>query len=147
MIKFALTTDLDGIADLGAFFFKEAQLPGEFNAEHWKATWKTLLIENIGTILLDTKDDQVIGAVGGIVAPDINTGDLIATESFWYVLKDHRGEGMKLFHSFVEEAQRRQCKRIVMAAVLHSPTFMSVNKFFIKTLAMRPLETHYVMEL
>lgn len=145
-----MTTDLRRFAPLGEDFFKEAQLPGKFNPEHWEQIWTTLLVDGIGEVWYyeNVEHREVVGAIGAVIAPDIHTGDLIATESFWFVSKQARSKaGFELFHKLVERAEQRGCKRVMMSAVLHSPTFLSVNKFYTQRLSMRPLETSYILYL
>jgi hypothetical protein len=150
MIKQALTTDLRKLKSIAKAFFEECQLPGKFNFEHFERTWIALMVQEVGLVYIweDPESKAVLGTVGGIVGPDLHTGDLVATESFWYVEKKHRARvGMALFHHFVEEAEKRNCARVSMAAVWSSPTFKSVHKFYTSRLNMRPLETHYYLDL
>jgi len=99
----------------GRAFFSEGAMPGSFNEPHFTAFMQNLMTSNIGFILTAFTDaGGFAGAIGGTCFPDFATGDLTATEFFWYVLPEHRMVGVRLLNAFEAEATRRGCVRIHM---------------------------------
>jgi len=126
-------------------FFEEAKLPGEFDARNCVATWTGLLTSGIG-ILGWESDAQgtALGAVGGVIFPDMFTGELRAMEAFWYVLPQHRGLGLKLFRWFERQAVARNARRIIMVHMESlNPDKLAV---FYQRSGYVPLERSYIKE-
>lgn len=74
----------------GFSFFKESGLPGTFNWTHFQEAWRSIIHKEIGVILVDERYSEVIGLIGGIIAPCMNTGDIETFETFWYVFPQYR---------------------------------------------------------
>ena len=147
MIKQANTHDLERLAVLGKEFFSEAGLPGVFNPEFWATVWTQLMIQDAAEVWYD-EENIINGAIGVIYAPDFLTGDLVATESFWFVTKEARSViGIRLFHWIVDRSQVRGAKRLIMSGVISSPAFPGVSKFYRNVLEMKPLEMSYILTL
>lgn len=147
MIKQANTHDLERLAVLGKEFFSEAGLPGEFNPQFWATVWTQLMIQDAAEVWYD-EEEHIRGAIGIIYAPDFFTGDLVATESFWFVTKEARSViGIRLFHWIVDRSKIRGAKRLIMSGIISSPTFPGVRNFYHHTLEMKPLEMSYILML
>lgn len=147
MIRQALTTDLDRICELGEIFFIECKLPGKFNPAVFKQAYTALMVEGFAEVWVLEYAGEIVGAIGGIFSPDTFTGDTVAVETFWYVHPKHRHVGgMKLFKTFIDRAQERDCIRIQMAAILRSPAFDNVQKFYMD-IGMVPMETYFTLNL
>lgn len=147
MIKQAQTTDLEAVCLLGKEFFEECKLPGVFNPDVFIPAYSVLMVEGLAEVWLLETETKIVGAIGGMFSPDPFTGDLVASESFWYVSPFYRKlGGFKLFQKFLDRAQERGCARVSMAAVAGSPTFENVKNFY-ESMDMIHLETYYVKRL
>ena len=69
----------------GPSFMQEYDLPGVFNPDVFLKNWRYFL-QSLTAVLYGLWDEgRVVGGIGGLVHPDLNTGDLHAVECFWYV--------------------------------------------------------------
>ena len=128
----------------GEKFFKEGRLPGSFKPEVFKANWVALIRGGFGKIWLL---EECKGGLGVLVTKDINDGDTIITEAFWYVLPELRGGllGLRLYCAMEEYAKQVKASRILMIHY-HATMDYRLPKFYEKR-GYRPIETHYVKEL
>ena len=111
-------SDLPQVAALGAHFYAEGKLPGSFNAAYWKQSWTELLNNGSGVIFGLWRGEEFVGALGGVLFPDPNTGEPVATEFFWYVLPSARGAGLQLLTSFEAWAAEAGATRVHMVHLL-----------------------------
>jgi hypothetical protein len=127
--------------EIGRLFYAEGTIPGEFNPEVFNSNWKNLIDNNVGTILGAWKNNRLIGVLGGVLAPDVNDGQLVANEMFWFMLPDSRGGGIRLLKSYMKLMKSRGAKRITM---VHLADGMGnrVKKLYTR-LGLEPVETHY----
>lgn len=95
-------------------FFDEGKLPGKLNEASFVEGWQKFLASGIGILFAAFEGDKFCGAIGGSVFGDFPTGDLVATEFFWYTLPGKRGSGLRLLRAFEDESRRRGAKRIAM---------------------------------
>ena len=129
----------------GFSFFKEAQLPGEFNPAAFEETWKNLLYGGKGHILASFAGSEITGVLGFVVSRDLHTGDLMATETMWYTLPNHRGHGIRLLKAFEEQAAKLGAKRIAMIHLLtiNAP---ELEKLY-QRMGYKAIEVHYLKEV
>lgn len=113
-----MVSDLPQVAALGALFYAEGKLPGRFNETYWQRSWTELLQNGAGVIFGLCADDDIIGALGGVLFPDPNTGEPVATEFFWYVRPEARGAGLKLLPEFERWASEAGAVRVHMVHLL-----------------------------
>jgi GNAT superfamily N-acetyltransferase len=106
---------LDGAAQ----FFREGKLPGALNEESFVQGWRQMLTSGVGVLLGAFSERGIEGAIGGSVFPDFPTGDLVATEFFWFTIPGHRGSGLKLLTAFENECRSRGAKRINMVHLVN----------------------------
>lgn len=132
---------------LGPSFFNECGLPGTFKHEAFLHNWTLFLEKNIGAMWALVKGDKILGVLGGILAPDMNNGDMMAVETFWYVLPEARGslDSIRLLMTFEIWAQNVGAKRIMMAHLLSS--MPEKLKEYYEKRGYRALEINYVKEL
>lgn len=132
---------------LGETFFKECELPGKFNVEVWHANWIKIMQANFGAIWVLEHNNEYVGALGGILSPDVSTGDIVATEAFWFVLPKYRGGalGIRLMFHFEKWALAMGAKRILMSMVECSIP-ERLNAFFIKR-GYKRAEVAFIKEL
>lgn len=141
-----ITVDqLDEISDRGFQFYKEAKLPGAFVPGVWRSTWVNLLNSGAGFILGLKKDGAWVAAIGGVVFPDINDGDMILTECFWFAFPEARGHALRLVKDFEVEGRSRGAKRAVMVHLL-SVNAEVLGKVY-RRMGYQPVETHYFKDL
>ena len=62
----------------------------------WIENWFFMIEGGVGKILALKKDNNFIGAIGLVVTPSLEDGVMTCMEAFWYVDKNHRGQGLKL---------------------------------------------------
>lgn len=118
MVRALTVSELPEAALMGPEFFAEGKLPGRFVPDIFVGKWTSLIDGGIGFILGLFRDGKLSGAFGGIVAEDLNDGDLVANECFWFVTPEARGRGFELLLAYEEEARKRGAKRCSMIHLL-----------------------------
>lgn len=86
----------------GKAFYQEFKLRGTFNPPHFLKTWQ-VFVGNLGAVVIGLyRNEELIGGLGGLVSPDVFTGERVATEMFWYIGQAHRtGTGaLRLLRAF-----------------------------------------------
>jgi GNAT superfamily N-acetyltransferase len=142
----ALTVDeLPSAALMGPAFFAEAGLPGSFVPSVFVAKWGSLIEQGIGFILGLFRDGSLCGAFGGIVSEDLNDGQPVANECFWFVQPDARGRGFELLLAYEEEARKRGAVRCSMIH-LHALSASRLGELYERR-GYRAVETSYFKEL
>lgn len=147
MIRELTFAELTLCLRIAPLFFIEGLLPGKFNEDVFIQTWEKLYSINIGKIHGAFNGDNLCGAIGGIIFPDPNTGEIIATEMFWYVAADFRKgtQGLRLLNCFENWAIKEGAKRIIM---VHLNNLQSDRlSVFYKRKGYSPIETHYIKEV
>lgn len=135
MIKRATVEDLDNPSfySMGLTFFKEANLPWSFNASTFRANIKHIVACNQGAVFLLVDSDQINGAIGGVIHPDICDGSIVAQELFWFVNPTSRGKmsAFRLYEAFENWAVEQSAARISMTAVCNE-YLGALRKFYEK---------------
>lgn len=147
MIRELTLSELTLCLQIAPLFFMEGLLPGEFKNDVFIQTWEKLYSINIGKIHGAFNDNNLCGAIGGIIFPDPNTGDLTATEMFWYVIPDFRKGtiGLKLLNYFENWAIKEGAKRIIMVHLNNlQPERLSI---LYRKKGYLPIEIHYMKEV
>jgi GNAT superfamily N-acetyltransferase len=141
LIRKATIEDLPGLIPLCLAFARESENI-RLDPNAWLNTWTQLISGEIGVIFI--LDDNH-GFIGGLKYPDPNTGELTATEMFWYVDKPRRGKGLTLLKKFEQWAQDQGCKNAIM---VHLTDIMpSALKRIYQRKGYREIETHFFKEL
>lgn len=144
-IRYVQSSELPLLFSMAENFWAEGKLPGQFKPEVFIRTWTTLMENNIGRILGYFKEDRIAGALGFILSPDPNDGEMVATEMFWFVLpSDRGGTGLKLLHFYERLAKAAGAKRTIMAH-LQGLNDEKLKHLFARR-GYRPIETHYLKE-
>ena len=118
MVRALTVSELTEVSLLGPAFFSEGKLPGRFVPEVFAAKWGLLIGQGIGFILGLFREDRLVGAFGGIISEDLNDGDPVANECFWFVKPEARGRGFELLLAYEEEARKRGAVRCSMIHLL-----------------------------
>ena len=112
-----------------------------FNDSHFVTTWEHIYATQTGSILVLRKGTEIVGALGFLVYKDILSGELKATEAFWFVRKGFRGVGLTLLEQFEEIAKKMKVKRIMM---VHLKKLMPEKlKSIYESRGYREIETQY----
>jgi len=75
--------------------------------------WRHIL-KGTGVVFVIEREGQIVGGLGGIKGPDLHYPRIIAVETFWFVLPEHRGEGLKLMEKFEQWAVDQKCDAVAM---------------------------------
>lgn len=134
--------DLEDCAVLGRVFFDSTQIPGEFNPEAFIRAWRRFFTIGAARVFGARRDGRLVGAVGGLVATNPNTGEPWAQELFWFVDPGSRGMGVRLLRVFLDALQDEGIAWVTMVA-LEGPMREKVGRLY-ERLGMTRLETHYV---
>jgi len=146
MIRPAKASDLVVVAEMGREFYSEGRIPGTIVPDVFVANWRSYLSAGCGRIFLAEENEEIVGFLGALLYPDVNDGDLIGTELFWFVEKEHRGRcGMRLFDAFEKWAIEAGAKRLIMS---HLSTLApdKLKKIY-KRLGYRKADVSYVKEV
>lgn len=100
----------------GEQFHQELQLAGQFLPQCFVDNWLLFLASYPSTILGLWQDEDLIGGLGGMIAPDLYDGRLYAQEFFWFIGQTHRrGTGaLRLLRAFEQWAIDRQATELRM---------------------------------
>jgi GNAT superfamily N-acetyltransferase len=120
MIRPLEVSELDLITQIANEWYATSTILRNFNLDVFKKTWIQLLNTGVGVIFGLFEGDNFNGMIGGFAHPDINSGEQIATECFWYVKKNVRGKGLYLLNAFEKWAKEKKCRTIRMSQLLEN---------------------------
>lgn len=91
------------IERLGPQFFDLGAASGRFNKDWFLPTWDKTLRSQLGAMWVGFKGDEVVGVLGAVLHPCLFSGEVVATEAFWFVDPNHRGgtAGVRMFLEFM----------------------------------------------
>lgn len=141
MIRQATLEDLPHILHLGEQFAKASKFI-RYDPQIALATWTTLLNSGMATIFI-LKDYQ--GMLGAMAYPDPNSGELTATEFFWWVDPVARGQGLQLLEAYEAWAEEKGCTRAIMVHLADSMPQRLQSLY--RRRGYEEMETHFVKEL
>lgn len=102
-------------------FYVESGYPGTLNIDHFWGVWSQLVRVGMAKWFAAVDDEGTpIGALGALFTPDPFTGNLMATEQFWFVTQTVRGSGkigLLLFEAFERECNRQAVKTRFMGHI------------------------------
>lgn len=141
----ATIDDLARMGELAAAFYDSSRFLRGFRLERFTAFWSQLL-GGAGVIFVDeSADGAITGAIGGLAYPEPYSGELVATEFFWFVLPGARGGGLRLYRAFEAWASERGCSQLRM---VHLEDSMPDRLATVYTrLGFIAAERHFVKEL
>ncbi len=135
----------------GKYFYEEKLLPGKFDASHFISSWENYFKVGIGTMWVLRgnfgSSPGIHGGLGALLYPDHYSGDVIASEAFWFVAKEHRGgtEGVRLIITLENWAREVGATRVMMAHIA-GVTSEKLETFYGKR-GYKKSEVLYVKEL
>jgi GNAT superfamily N-acetyltransferase len=142
VIRQARVEDLPLIEPGAREFYQKSEFLRNLDMEHFKRNWTVLLTSGTGVIFLF---DEGQGFIGGVRFPDMNNGELVATECFWFVREDARGHGWRLYRAFERWARESGCKQIQMVHLADSMP-ERLAKFY-ENIGFKRAEVRYCKEL
>lgn len=90
-------------------------------------------------------DSRVVGVIGGRIVEDICSKRPVYEELVWFMHKDHRRYGMKLFKHVQAWCLANDITRLSMSCMHNSKTEVLFDLY--KKLGFRPMETRFIKEL
>jgi hypothetical protein len=143
-------SELPGLKDRFSVgdFFEKCGVTGGFKYDHFIANWESFLNKDLGAMWKAVDDNfRIIGLFGGLITPDLFSGEPVAMGVFWYVLPEHRNKisGARLLFTFEVWAKRMEAKAIIMAHLLN--TLPAQVESYYEARGYRPLEIHYVKRI
>jgi len=113
--------DLPKAADCAREFYASSKFLRRFDIDRFSSAWTGFIESGAGVIFgLFDEEGNLQGALGGICFPDLYSGELQASEFFWFVKEEHRGRGLDLLRSFEEWARAMGCACIRLAHLMDS---------------------------
>ena len=146
VIRTATARDLNAkLAPAAEEFYAASKFLQRFDLPRFCDLWRGLLESGTGTIILAEEDGAVDGAIGGVVYPEPYSGELVASEFFWFVRESSRGEGLRLYRAFEKWARDKGAVQIRMVH-LHDSMPGKLSRVY-ERLGYTAVETHYVKGL
>lgn len=106
----------------------------------------TRLIQRHGGAVFGLFDGGVcVGGLGAVLGPDLHSGARMAIETFWFVDRAHRGEGIKLLDAFEGWGASMGCAKLAMVHLVDSMP-QALEKFYLRR-GYRLAELHYLKEV
>jgi GNAT superfamily N-acetyltransferase len=144
------------IAELGTLeacareFYGASRFLRTFDMDRFRKVWEFLIGNGSGAIFVEESHigqsaSEITGCIGGVVNPDIYSGELVAEELFWYVRESTRGSGVRLYRRFEQWAAARGAGSLQMVHLLDSMP-EKVGRFYLRA-GFEPIETRYAKRL
>lgn len=126
-------------------FFDESRQQGTLHFNSFLGSWRGLM--NTGTAVMFGMfaDERMVGTIGAIIAPNLFTSGVIASELFWYVLPEHRAHGLRLLFDLIAWADDLGVDSLLMGH-LHIAVSERLEAVYGR-LGFTKLETLYVRNL
>lgn len=88
-------------------------------------------------------DDNIVGVIAGCIQNSLVDGSKLFQETIWYVSKEHRRVGIKLFDYCLDELKKDNVSKVIFGSIgLNS----KVGEF-LKHKNFSQLETHFIRNL
>lgn len=145
MIRKATVADLPGMKSGALEFYATSAELGTFDIDRFCGLWENLLGSDSGVIFLALRENEIKGAIGGMVYDDPYSIGQIAQEFFWFVRADSRGSGVRLFREFENWGRDKGARAIRMCHMVDSMP-EKVAQFY-ENSGFHKIEVHYSKEL
>jgi len=99
----------------------------------------------MGGILSLEEGGVLQGGLGYLISIDLHFPRKIAIETFWFVLPQYRGPGLKLLDAFEELAKKEGCQQVALVHL--SDSFPERLKALYLRRGYNFVESHYVKEM
>lgn len=128
---------------LAVEFFAESELPGVLDFEFFIEAWRKLLVSGMGVMFITEDKEELTGAIGAVITPNLFTGDVMASELFWYVREGYRGvSGIRLLKEMFAWANDLGVDDVMMGH-LHFAVSEKAESIYDR-LGMKKFETMYL---
>lgn len=148
MIREIKPSELSLTRDCAFAFFRESNLDGILNFDHFCETWSRLIALDMAKILLYIDNNEnAKGIIGGTITKCTMTADIIAMESFWWVAPELRGGvcGIKLLREWEKACMSAGAKRLYVGNLEQLNN--EKMRCLYRRMGYRALETHYVKSI
>ena len=118
-----------------------------FNRAHFIKTWNTLAKIGVCEAWVLKENRKPVGAIGGILMPEMIDGKKVASLAFWFVRQNQHGSfnSTRLFLTFEAWATTQRADRIVCAVCYD--TLAGAQKQFLEKCGYANYETRYYKKL
>lgn len=118
MIRSAVAGDIPRLAEMGEKFYAESTYSSliGFNREAFSSAMRSIIGTDSAVVLVCDDDDGVVGMICGVIGPHFMTGQLFASELFWWMDPDHRGRGILLLLEYEAALKARGVRLSGMVA-------------------------------
>lgn len=120
ILRQATIEDLPALSKCAAEFYASSRILKTFEIERFVDTWTRFLYGGMGVIFLLVEGEEILGTIGAVAYMEPYSQEMIAQEFWWYVLKESRGAGVRLYRAFEEWATARGCSRLRMGHLVDS---------------------------
>jgi GNAT superfamily N-acetyltransferase len=119
-LRNATIEDLPQLSECAREFYASSRVLKTFDIDRFCETWTRFLYSEMGVIFLLVEGEEILGTIGGVAYMEPYSQEMIAQEFWWYVLKESRGAGVRLYRAFEEWATERGCSRLRMGHLVDS---------------------------
>lgn len=145
-LRLASRDDVEAFSHLACHFYQRTGGLGAFNSDVFKYYWGQLLQTGMGMVILRMGPKEPAEALGLMIHPDVNDGDLTAVAAFWYFIEDPTSLIAGRLYDCAERAlKERGVKRLYLGALLDA-RFPKVMQSLIRRGAL-PVQMQLVKDL
>jgi GNAT superfamily N-acetyltransferase len=119
-LRRAAIEDLPALSECAREFYASSDVLKEFNISRFCETWTGFLNSGMGVIFILCEGAEIRGTISGVAYMEPYSYAMIAQEFWWYVLKDSRGAGIRLYRAFEQWARERGCSVLRMGHLVDS---------------------------
>ncbi len=116
MIRTATENDLPRLVEMGLRFRDQTSYSEHLGRNPQKMGELAAQLMEAGGVLVSERDGQVVGMIGYVLFPHFISGEMTASEAFWWVEPEHRGDGIKLLREAEKRAKQAGALRMQMIA-------------------------------
>lgn len=113
------------------------------NWEFWQKHMGALINAKISECLIAKSNEKIKGFLLYTFFPDLLTGELTATEMYWYAEKNNSLIGVKLFNQFLINSKNKNAKKINVTHLTQTP---EVGEF-LKNKGFEKIEINYSLKV
>jgi GNAT superfamily N-acetyltransferase len=124
----ATFADVEAIQAMFAHFVESSQYRQYIgnNPEYSMGLIERLIGNDDGTIFVADDNGTVVGMIGLAVYPHPMSGDLVATEAFWWLNPEKRGYGVYLLRKAEKWAKAKGARSLAMMAPCDNPRVQEI---------------------